>query len=63
MNKNEELINKIAKIRVTNNKNWMDILRLAFRENDKEAQKIMNRITQCDQQISLLCKELGKSKR
>ena len=60
MNKYEKLIDEVTEIRTKNNKNWMDILRLAFKENPKEAQKIMSRIVQYDKEISLLNRRLGK---
>ena len=36
-----KLINKIEKVRSKNNKNWMDLLRLSFKSNPKEAKKIV----------------------
>ena len=36
-----KIINKIQKTRTKNNKNWMDLLRLAFRENPREAIKVV----------------------
>ena len=39
MKKNKIIINKIEIIRSKNNKNWMDLLRLAFKYAPKEAKK------------------------
>ena len=40
----------------------MDILRLAFERAPDEAKELMKKITQCDQQISELTRELGEQK-
>ena len=34
-NKSDQLINKIQQIRSKNNNNWMDILRLGFKHDQK----------------------------
>ena len=36
-----ELIDKIENIRTTNNKSWMDILRVAYKNAPNETSKIM----------------------
>ena len=54
------LINKISKIRAKNNKNWMDILRLAFNSSPSEAAKILSSIYKEDKKISNLAKKLLK---
>jgi len=51
-------IDQIAEVRAKNNTNWMDMLRLAFKENPIEAKKIMKRINECDVEISKLFKEV-----
>ncbi len=38
----KEIINKIENTRRKNNKNWMDILRLAFKNSPVEASKILS---------------------
>ena len=53
-------INQIQKIRAKNNKNWMNILKLAFKFAPKQASKIMNQINSDDKKISKLLKKLGK---
>ena len=43
--KSLQIINNIQKIRSNNNKNWMNILKLAFKSNPKQASKILGKIT------------------
>ena len=56
----KKLINQIQKIRSKNNVNWMDILRLAFKLDPKEASKIMKKINYDDKKISSLLSKLSK---
>ena len=56
-----KIINKIQKTRTKNNKNWMDLLRLAFRENPREAIIVVRGIFKEDQKISKLVKRLTKT--
>lgn len=58
--KSEKIIGKIEKIRSKNNVNWMDILRLAFKHDPKNAAKIVRKIHSDDKKISSLVKKLGK---
>ena len=59
--KNYELIiSKIEKIRSNNNSNWMDILKIAFKNDPKATAKVMSQIYKDDQKISKLAKKLGK---
>lgn len=61
MNKNSlKIISQISNIRSKNNKNWMDLLKLAFKKDPKTAAKILNKITNFDQHISKLTKKLHK---
>lgn len=53
-----KLIDQIEKIRGENNKNWMDLLRLAFRHAPREAAEIMSEIYRADSDISELAKKL-----
>ena len=57
-----KIINEIQKVRSKNNKNWMDLLRLAFKHDPKQSSIIMKRINAADNQISLEIKKLGKKK-
>ena len=58
--KNSKIIDQIQKVRNSNNKNWMDVLRLAFKASPKEASKIMEKININDKKISSLAKKLSK---
>ena len=58
--KSLKLVNQIQKIRSKNNKNWMNLLRLAFKHAPTEASKIIKKINQYDKKISLLLKKLEK---
>ncbi len=59
-NKSIKIINDIQKIRSKNNKNWMNILKLAFKSNPKSASKILSKITNLDKKISRLTSKLQK---
>ena len=56
----KKLINQIQKIRSKNNINWMDVLRLGFKHDPRNASKIMSKIYLDDQKISALVKKLYK---
>ena len=53
-------IDKIQKIRSKNNVNWMNILRLAFKLDPKNASRIMKKINYDDKKISILLNKLSK---
>ena len=53
-----KIINQISNIRKKNNKNWMDLLKLAFKKDPKNSSKILSKITSFDQRISKLTKKL-----
>ena len=53
----QKIITKIQKIRSKNNINWMDILRLAFKNDPKGASQILRKINSDDKKISSLVKE------
>ena len=59
-NNYDQIINKIQNVRKKNNKNWMDILRLAFKSNPKAASKILSTIYKEDKKVSSLAKKLTK---
>lgn len=59
--KDLEIINKIQNIRSKNNINWMDVLRLCLKENNKEAKKIIANINNHDSEISKLVEELSSN--
>jgi len=65
MNKNKIksyllLIKQIEKVRAKNNKNWMDLYRLAFSKAPQESIKIVKRILKKDLTVSALAKKLIK---
>jgi hypothetical protein len=53
-----EVIDQIELIRTRNNKNWMDILRLAFKHSPDDAAVILAEIYREDKAISDLAKQL-----
>ena len=55
------IINKIEKVRSKNNVNWMDILRIAYKNDPKSTVKVLNKINSSDTKISRLLKSI-KSK-
>ena len=56
--KSLKLILKIQNIRKKNNVNWMDILRIAFKNNPKATAKVMSKIYADDKRIGTLVKKL-----
>ena len=65
MKKNEKkineylkIINQIEKARSSNNINWMNILRIAIKNNSKDTIKVMKKINSSDGKISKLLKKL-----
>ena len=61
MTKNySKTIDKIEKIRSKNNVNWMNILKLAFKLDPKNASRIMKKINYDDKKISILLNKLSK---
>ena len=55
------IIDEIEAVRTRNNKNWMDILRLAFRSNPKQASAILAEIYKEDKAISDLAARLTEA--
>ena len=58
--KNLVLINKIQKIRSKNNLNWMNLLKLSFKHDPKNAAKIMSNVFNDNKKISSLVGQLTK---
>ena len=56
-----EIIDEVEKIRTRNNVNWMDILRLAFREKPEEARILMGKVNEYDAKIAELLRELSNN--
>lgn len=59
----KKIITQIENIRKNNNKNWMNLLRLAFDYAPKEAAKILKQINLCDNKINSLVGKLSKIKK
>ena len=58
--KTSKIIREIEKTRSKNNKNWMDLLRLALKLDHKSTSKILSEIYKDDQRISKLAKKIYK---
>ena len=56
----DKIFNDIEKLRSKNNKNWIDILRLAFKHSPSEAKKIFKQIVNKDKQLIKLAKDLHR---
>ena len=54
-----EIINDIEKTRSRNNKNWMNIIRLAMEKAPEETKKIMSAIAEEDAKVQALTLELA----
>jgi hypothetical protein len=52
------IISQIEKIRKKNNVNWMNILRIAFKNNPKATANVMSKIYYDDKRIGALVKKL-----
>ena len=55
-----KIIDEIEKVRKKNNKNWMDLLRLAFKLDSKNTRIIVKEIFKQDKKISSLSNKLVK---
>ena len=54
------IISKIEKVRSKNNVNWMDVLRLALKNDPDATIRLMKQINSKDKQISRLFNSMGK---
>ncbi len=54
----KNIIDMIEKIRKDNNKNWMNLLRIALKKSPDESKKVLNRINKNDKKISNLFSKL-----
>ena len=52
------IISQIENIRKKNNVNWMNILRIAFKNNPRATAKVMSKIYSDDKRIGVLVKKL-----
>jgi len=55
-----KIIKQIEKVRSNNNKNWMDLYRLAFAVAPNESIKIIKKILKKDTEVTRLAKKLIK---
>jgi len=55
------ILNEIENVRSDNNKNWMDLIRLAFTRAPEDATIIMNRIGEHDERVAELYKKLSET--
>ena len=60
MKNTKSIFKNIEKVRKANNKNWMDLLRLAYDSNPHETIKILSKILQKDSSLIKLAKNLTK---
>ena len=58
LKKSIKLINQIQKIRSKNNKNWMDIVKLALQLDFNSTTKILNQIYKEDSRIGKITKKI-----
>lgn len=57
----DRIIKMITSIRTRNNKQWMNMLRLAYAAKPRAAGKIMNEIVSNDQKVTKWMARLGKN--
>ena len=55
-----QIIKMIENVRKKNNKQWMNILRIAINSSPKEAKKVIKKINENDKKISHLVSRLAK---
>jgi|TARA_B100000780_G_scaffold156967_1_gene109778 hypothetical protein len=56
----KSIINLIEKTRSKNNKNWMDLLRIALKYAPKESSSVLKKINTNDKKISQLLNKISK---
>jgi hypothetical protein len=56
----QKIISQIENVRKKNNRNWMNLLRIAFKYAPKETAKVMKKINKCDMKVSSLVSRLSK---
>ena len=59
--KHLKIINQIEKARTSNNVNWMNVLRIAIKNNPKETIKILKKINKKDRVISRFLNKLSSN--
>lgn len=58
--KDQKIIDLIENVRKDNNKNWMNLLRIAINKSPVESKKVLNKININDKKISKLFTKLSK---
>jgi len=58
-----EIIDELERVRANNNINWMNILRLAFKNSPSEARGIISEINKKDNEISDILDRLSKNEK
>ena len=58
MDQNLKIINKIQNVRSKNNINWMNILKLAYKNDPKSLIKLLKKVNSSDEKISKLFKKI-----
>lgn len=58
-----EIIKEIESVRSNNNKNWMDLVRLAFEYAPDQAKAIMSNINADDSKVTELLEELSNNEK
>ncbi len=56
-----EIIDELERVRANNNINWMNILRLAFKNAPSEAREIISEINKKDNEISHILDRLSNN--
>jgi methionyl-tRNA formyltransferase len=56
-----EIIDAVEEVRTKNNKNWMDVLRIAFKHSPEEARPVLAEINKSDSKISKLLDKLANN--
>ena len=57
--KNKKIINQIEKVRMQNNKNWMELLRIAIESNPTASRRVLKSININDKKISKLLSKIN----
>ncbi len=55
-----KFVDQIQKLRSKNNKNWMDLLKLALRLDPRKTSKILSQIYKDDIRITKIAKKISK---
>ena len=55
-----KIIDQIESVRTRNNRNWMDILRVAFKHSPEESADILSEILSMDEKLIKISKKLTK---